>query len=514
MAARSHSFDECAEERDASGAPSTLRAFRDRVTARLEARGNYPRWVLLTALSGMFATTFPVTILPVSLGDIARDLNTTEPVLAWVVSAPLLGAAVALPVLGKFGDLYGHRRVFLTGFGIATVITAVTALAWDALSLISFRTAGQMIGSATQPTAMALIMSVYAPEDRVKALGYWSLVAAGAPAVGLVAGGPMVDAVGWRPIFLLQSVAAFVAFAAATVVLRETKPRERVRFDVVGALSIMVAAGGAMLALQQGRMWGWDHPLVLTAAVLAPLGAVNFVSTERRVSAPLLPLHFLGRRNFSATLVGLLAAGGAYMGGFILAPLVLRFVFGYSLSATALIMLVRPVAFSASSPLGGHLATRVGERRMAMAGMGTLGTALFVIAVGVAQHSLPILMAGLVMQGLGNGLGRPSMSASLVNSVEEEHFGIASAAQRMSWMVGSALGITILTVIYGGNNVASAFVPAYIVGGALGLVAFGAASLITSTEREPAPPVTEDEIPAERGTEAGEVGKVAGVPGR
>ncbi len=498
---------------DSPGAPTVaspanaFAAFRERITNRLEERGSYPRWVLVTALAGMFATTFPVTILTVSLGDIAIDLGTTETVLAWVISAPLLAAAVSLPVLGKLGDLYGHRRVFLTGFGLATLVTASTALAWDALSLISLRTVAQVIGSATQPTAMALIMGVFAPEERVKALGYWSLVAAGAPAIGLVAGGPLIDAVGWRPIFLLQSVAALVAWSTAVVVLRETRRQVRVRFDVAGAASLMLGAGGVMFALQQGREWGWDHPVVVVAAVLAPIGLAVFVRTERRVSAPLLPLEFLHRRNFSATLVGLLFGGSAYMGGFILAPLVLRFVFGYSLSATALLMLVRPLTFSASSPLGGHLATRVGERRMAMTGMGTLASALFVIALGVAQHSLPILMAGLVLQGLGNGLGRPSMSASLVNSVEEEHFGIASATQRMSWMVGAALGITILTVVYGGNNVASAFVPAYIVGGMLGLVAFVAVTFIRSTERA-APDGDLDEVAEATGT----VGPVAGVP--
>ncbi|MGK2928703.1 MAG: MFS transporter, partial [Acidimicrobiales bacterium] len=99
---------------------------RDRVQARLTESGSYPRWVLLTALTGMFATTVPVTLLAVSLPTIARDFDTTETLIAGVISAPLLGSAVALPILGKLGDLYGHRRVFLTGFTISTVVTALT----------------------------------------------------------------------------------------------------------------------------------------------------------------------------------------------------------------------------------------------------------------------------------------------------------------------------------------------------------------------------------------------------
>lgn len=118
---------------------ATADAIRDDVQARIERGGNYPKWVLLTALSGMFATSFPVTLLAVSLSTIAEDFDTSETLIAWVVSAPLLGSAVVLPVLGKLGDLYAHRRVFLTGFTVSTIVTGCTTLAWDPYSLIALR---------------------------------------------------------------------------------------------------------------------------------------------------------------------------------------------------------------------------------------------------------------------------------------------------------------------------------------------------------------------------------------
>ncbi|MEX2393779.1 MAG: MFS transporter, partial [Actinomycetota bacterium] len=179
--------------------------FRSRVLAGLDASGRYPRWVLWVALTGMFATTFPVTILAVSLGDIANDFGTTESVLAWVISAPMLASALALPILGKMGDLYGQRRVFILGFLGATICSILTSLSWNPGALIGFRTLALTIGAATQPTSMAIVISVYRPTERVKALGWWSLVAAGGPAVGLAIGGPLIDFMGWRPLFLIQS---------------------------------------------------------------------------------------------------------------------------------------------------------------------------------------------------------------------------------------------------------------------------------------------------------------------
>jgi MFS family permease len=313
---------------------------------RLEASGRYPRWVLWVALTGMFATTFPVTILAVSLGDIAKDFGTSETVLAWAISAPLLASALALPILGKMGDLYGQRRVFIIGFAGATIASVLTALSWHPGALIGFRTLALVIGAATQPTSMALVVSVYPAERRVKALGWWSLVAAGGPAVGLVIGGPLIDLMGWRPLFLIQAVLGSVVLVASYIVLKEVRKHERVRFDVKGAVALTIGSAGLLVLFSQGPEWGWTHPVLLAGAALAPVGIVAFFRIERTAAAPLLPLHYLRRRNFTATQICALFMGAAYMGGFILSPLLTRFVLGYSLSQTAFMMLLRPLTFS------------------------------------------------------------------------------------------------------------------------------------------------------------------------
>jgi EmrB/QacA subfamily drug resistance transporter len=469
---------------------------RARVVQRLEATGRYQRWVLLSALTGMFATSFPITILTVSLGDIARDLGTSETVLAWVISAPLLASAVALPILGKMGDLYGHRRVFLLGFATATVVAALTALAWDAGSLIGLRTVAQVVGAATMPTSMALIMSVFAPAERVKAMGWWSLVAAGAPSVGLVIGGPLVEALGWRTIFLLQAGFALVPVVLAVLILGETPRKERVRFDVAGAASLAAGTAGLMYLLSQGVERGLTHPTVLLSAVVGPLGLVAFVRVERRTADPLLPLEFFRRRNFSAPLIASFCAGAAYMGGFILAPLLLRFVFGMSLSAVALLMVLRPLTYSISSPLGGQVATRVGERVTAIVGMASLTASMLLFAVGAGAEVIGLVVVGLVLQGIGNGVSRPSLSASLANSVPQDDLGIATASERMLFQVGAAFGITALTVAYGGTNTGPAFMWAYLLGAGFGAIAVVAATFVRSTRRGDAPEADDERAPA------------------
>ena len=460
-------------------------ATRERVQARLAESGRYPRWVLLSALTGMFATTFPVTVLAVSLPTIAEDFDASETLIAWVVSAPLVGSAVALPILGKLGDLYGHRRVFLTGFTLSTVVTATTMLAWDPYSLIALRGLAVVIGAATIPSSMALINSVHAPQTRAKAMGWWSLVVAGSPAIGLVIGGPLIDTVGWRPMFGIQAVLSVVPVVAAYLVLRETARRTDVGFDVLGSLTLAVGTGGFMLALNQAPEQGFAD-IVVVAAFVGMAGIAAFVFVESRVRFPLLPLEFFRRRNFTASLLAALFSGAAYMGGFILAPLLLQSVFAFSVTTTSLVMLVRPASFSGTSPIGGAVATRIGERPVAMFGSLAIAVALALLGLSATSGLLFLVVFALVLQGVGNGTAQPTITATLSNSVDEADLGVAAAAQRMTFQVGSALGITVLTSVYGATEEPSDFLTAYLVGAGLGVAALLFASMVRSTPRDSA----------------------------
>lgn len=448
---------------------------RGRTIARLEASGRYPTWVLLAALAGMFATTFPITILTVSLKTIAADFGTSETRIAYVISAPMLLSAVALPLLGKLGDLYGHRRVFLLGFGAATVTAAVTALAWDAFSLIGFRTLAAVLGGATQPTSMALIFSVYPKEERVRAMGWWSMTGAAAPALGLIAGGPLVDWLGWRVVFVLQAVLSLVALAIAAFVLRETA-RQRVRFDLGGALTLALGVSGLMFAIGQVRELGLGSPWIQGAVGLGAVGLAAFVAVERRATAPLLPLEFFRRRNFTAPILSNAFMNAAYMGAFVLAPFVLLGIFGFSISAAAGIMLLRTLSLTLASPVGGVLGQRVGERGATVLGCAVMTLSLGLIAWAVLSRSLPLFGLGLVLQGTGHGLGLPSLTSMVSHAVPEEHLGIASAAQRLMVQVGTSFGITLLTIVYGGVDEGGSLARAFGAGAVLSAISLVAAA--------------------------------------
>jgi EmrB/QacA subfamily drug resistance transporter len=456
---------------------------RERLRHRVGESDHYRWWVLWTVLVGLFASGFTITILAVSLGDVARDLGTSETALTWTVTGPFLALALSMPLFGKIGDVRGHRRVYLLGLAGFTVGTVLTAFAWDGASLIAIRVLAAVPGAATGPASMALIMRAFPEEDRVKAMGWWSLVGAGAPVIGLVAGGPLVDALGWRTIFLIQAPLALVALLVAIPILRETPRADREPIDYGGALVLAIAMVAPLLALTLGNQTGWTQPVVLLLFALTPFALVAFVTVERRAPHPLVPLGFFSRRNYTASLVAQFFSNFAYMGGFIVTPLLMERVFGFSVAQTSLAMVCRPLSFSVSAPIAGYVAVRVGERKASVFGCTLVIVSMGSFALGAATETLAFVFGALMLSGLGLGASQPSLISSAANAVEPARLGVANAAQVMVTQIGVVAGIQVVSTIQGGGGSASSFSIAYLVGGAVAVLGVLGALFVRSADR-------------------------------
>jgi EmrB/QacA subfamily drug resistance transporter len=418
-----------------------------RVTSKAEDKGWYPWVVLATTLFGLLTVTFTITILAVSIPGIADDLGTTESTLAWVITGPLLAFAVVGPAVGKIGDRRGHRRVYLWGMAGGAVFAALSAVAWDAPSLIVFRVLGASLGAATGPASMALINTTFPRERRAQAMGYWTLVMAGGPVLGVVIGGPVVEHLSWRLIFVAQTPIALAGLLVAIVLLPDTDREEPAPFDLAGTLVLAAAVGGALLGLNRGPEMGWTHPVVVGGFVMAPILLAAFVRIERRAVDPLLPLHYLRRRNVGLPLVVMFTNNFAYMGGFIITPLLLNQVLEYGETRAGLLSIARPLCFSIAGPLAGYLTVRVGERRAAT--FGTLAIVASMIGLSTVSpvSSDLLIVAALALSGIGAGATLPAMAASVANAVEDRDLGVVGAAQQMVSQLGAVAGIQILQTV-------------------------------------------------------------------
>lgn len=447
------------------------------------SRDRSPWFLLAVVLTGVFATGFSVTILAVSLPDVADSLDASASILTFAITGPFLALALAMPVLGKLGDIHGHRRVYLIGLSGFAVATAATALAWDAPSLIAFRVVAAIAGAATGPASMAMIMHAFPHGERAKAMGWWSLVGGGAPVIGLVAGGPLVDAIGWRAIFIVQAPLALVAVVLAAFVLPETERGARAVIDWWGAALLAIATVAGLGALQFGGELGWTNPVLLVPLAIAAGAFVAFLRVERRVAAPLIPPVLVRRRNYRASVTSQWFTNFAYMGGYIVTPILVQEIFGFSVGQASFAMVIRPLMFSIAAPIAGYVAVRVGERRCAVFGTGLLIVGMATFFAASVWETVALVFVGLAVGGVAHGTASPCLVTVAANDVAHEDLGVGNAAQQMVAQIGTVAGIQAMSAVSIGHS-SGAFAAAYGLGIAAAIGSFLAALRVRDRGRE------------------------------
>ncbi len=432
-----------------------------RVTARAVDSPRYQWWALVALLAGLLSLNITFTVFVVALPTVRADFHTNFSVLAWASTGPLLAFGVAAPFFGKAGDLFGHRRLYQFGLLGAMVSAILTATAPDVGMLLFARALDGVMGAATGTASMAIILELFAPVDRVKALGWWSLVGAGGPVLGVTLGSPVIQFFGWRTLFWGQLVLLIIASVVVAVLLpsgRRTRTgdgprgvRERSRvwegMDWVGTWSLAGAVTAAMLVLSIGPIVGWTSPGVIAAGVAAAVLAGTFAWREATFATPLVPTTYWRRRNFMFPMGTKGFSSFAYFGGFFLFPLLMEQVYGYSVSQVGFISVARPLLFAVSAPIAGYMAVRTGERTATLFGTGSLFVSMVLFATLSPSSGLFVILVALGLSGLGMGVSMPATSATMSNELAASEYGVMSVAQLLATQVGEVAGIqAVLTI--------------------------------------------------------------------
>ena len=438
-------------------------------------------WLLAMVLFGLFSSNVNFTVFNVALVDIARNLHTTQTTLTWAITGPLLTVGVAAPILGKLGDLHGHRRLYLIGLVGSLVCAALTAGAWNAGSLIIARLFSGLGTACLTASSWSLLFRVFGPAERTKVLGWWSLVGAGGPVIGVAIGGPVVQYFGWRWIFIAQMPLILIALVTNYRFLPDTERAEGERLDLAGAFVLAAAVGGLLMALNQGA-GGWLRPQVVGAAAGSVLAFAAFGFVERRANTPIFPLEWLSERSFTLPCLAGFAMNFAYMGGFFLTPLFLERGLHYSIGSAGLLQIARPLLFAISAPAAGYLASRTGERPAAVTGAGLMIVSMVAFATLGPGSSVLFILVALGASGLSQGVSMPPISAMVANSADVRHMGSASAALQVANQVGVVAGIQLMETVQASREhvagVVGSFQEAYIAGALVSLVAVAATLFI------------------------------------
>ena len=436
---------------------------RERVQGHAAKSSRYSWWVLWSLLAGLFALNFTFTVFIVALPKVASEFHTSISVLSWTMIGPLLAYGLAAPLFGKTGDIFGHRRLYLFGLIGAMVSAILTALSHNVDMLLLARTLDGIQGAATGTASGALINRVFRPDERVKALGWWSLIGAGGPVIGVSLGSPIIAAFGWRSLFWFQLILIAAAFCVVTFVLPkqrgdapetlEQKAKARKEFketDWLGSWSLSFSITALMLGLSLGPIKGWTSSLTISGFIIATILMVFFVYRLNHAPHPLIPAKYFKRRNFAFPIVIRACCNFAYFGAFFLFPLLMEQGYGYSVPQVGGLSIARPITFAICSPIAGYVAIKIGERRSAVGGVFFLTLSLTMFSFLQPSTSAWVIAIALALSGLGMGTAMPSSSAVMANEVKQSEFGVMSAAQMLAVQVGEVAGIEVLETVQQG----------------------------------------------------------------
>jgi EmrB/QacA subfamily drug resistance transporter len=410
------------------------------------------RWLALYVLClGSLMIVLDVTIVNVALPSIRVDLGFSERSLAWVVNGYLLTYGGFLLLGGRLGDLFGHRRLFLTGITLFTAASLACGLATTQWFLVGARSIQGIGGAIASAVSLSLMMNLFTEaSDRAKAMGVFGFVAAGGGSLGVLLGGVLTDALDWHWIFLVNVPIGAVVFALSLKLLPaariETAAR---RLDIAGALTVTASLMVAVFAIVNGDRVGWTstRTLGLLAVSVALLAA--FLAIEARTDSPLVPLRLFRLRNVATSnMVGVLWAA-AMFAWFFLSALYLQQVLGYSPLQVGLAFLPSNLIMAAFSlGVSAKLVMRYGIRPPLSIGLLFAAAGLLLFARAPVDGSFVVdVLPSMILLGFGAGMALNPVLLAAMSDVEPSESGLASGIVNTSFMMGGALGLAVLASI-------------------------------------------------------------------
>ncbi|MDL4771128.1 MFS transporter [Actinomadura xylanilytica] len=406
--------------------------------------------VPLLAFLGVMAYSLSMAVVTPALPLLQRGLHTTPSGAAWALTAMTLSAAVATPVVGRLGDLYGPRRVLLVVLAVATAGMVVAAVAGSLPVMLAGRALGG-IGGGVFPLAYTIIRDVFPPERTASAIGLMSSMLGLGGAVSWCLAGPIIDLLGWRWLLWVPVIGLLPGLPAAWWLVPASPPRAAARVDWWGAALFAAWLVAALTALTQGMDWGWTSPGVLGLLLLAAALACVWLRVESRVREPLVDLRLMRRRGVWTANLASLLSGYALMAGGLLFPLLVQlperggFGFGGTATEAALLQLPASAGMTAAGLSAGLLHRWIGSR--AVLGAGAVLTGAGYAFVAVQSEAMWQLYAGGLARGVGLGLAYAAVANLVVLEVPAGETGVATGINTLVRTVGASLGTQVSAVI-------------------------------------------------------------------
>jgi EmrB/QacA subfamily drug resistance transporter len=410
------------------------------------------RTQVLTAFSGlllvMFLASLDQTIVATALPTVVGDLGNLRDV-AWVVTSYLLASTASTPIWGKFGDLFGRKKMLLTTVIIFLVGSAACGISQNIGELIGFRAFQGLGAGGMISLAMAVVGDLVPPRERGRYQGYIQATFAVASVIGPLAGGFFVDHASWRWIFYVNLPVGIVALIVLSVLLNGQTQRRNAKVDYLGAALF----GGSVVSLLLVTSWGggqyaWTSGTIIgLLAAFVVLGAL-FLWWETKAPEPILPLKLFRDPVISVVSVTLFFASLAFFAAIVYVPLFLQVVKGVGATNSGLLLVPMMAGVLVATLVSGRLITKTGRYKIfPVVGLALSSVAMYLFSTMTVDTSRLVVSAYMVLLGLGFGLVTQVLVIAVQNAVDFRTMGTATAATSFFRALGGSVGVAVFGAI-------------------------------------------------------------------
>jgi MFS family permease len=432
------------------------------MTSHLAERPHPMRSLAILSLAALAFSLAQTTLIP-ALAVLVGQLHTTTTGVTWTLSGYLLTAAVATPLVGRLGDMFGKRRMLVVSlivFGAGSVVAALG----NSIGVVIAGRAVMGVGGGIFPLCFGIIRDEF-PRERVSvSVGLISAIFGIGGGVGLVVGGLLLDHASYHWIFWLGAAMAAAAAVATEVFVPESPVRTPGRVDVPGAVLLGVGIVLPLLAVSNANQWGWGSVRTLGLIAAGALVLVGWVAVELRVRAPLAHIRSLSQPVVATTNLATMLVGFGMFGSFILTPNLLEsahrtgYGFGYSATGAGLVILPGALAMILGGPASGLLSRRFGPKVSLALGafLAAAGLGMLAVAHGTV---LALLIFNLVLS-VGIAFAFAAMPTLIMESVPAHETGEATGFNTLMRSVGAALGSQVTAAVLAGETIGRSAVPA------------------------------------------------------
>lgn len=407
------------------------------------------RWAALGALcTSLVVVTIDNTILNTAIPTLARELQATTVDLQWITNAYTLAFAALLITAGGLGARFGHRRILLTGLTLFALGSAFAALSHTSMQLIGWRTVMGAAAALVMPATLSLVVSMFAPQERGRAIGIWSATAGLGIAIGPVAGGVLLEHFSWGSVFWINVPLVAGVIAATVFLVPPARGITKGSFDIPG---LLLSAGGLALivdALTQASLRGWSSPVTVLEIVSATALLAGFVWWELRASAPMTDVRIFTSRVFSTSNAILAVTFFALFGVLFTYTQYLQLVRGYGplvagVGAVPFAIVMATVASSSDRMVG-----RFGVRSSIATGLAVMSAGLLVLSIAADRYApFGILAAIMALVGAGMGLVMAPATTTSMSSVAPQQASMASSINSVVRELGGVLGVAVIGTV-------------------------------------------------------------------